>query len=83
MIFANNASTLQDFLSNYSGNRLLINNKTYVNALDQLPNTSTILFYLGKKKQENTEKFDTFIYQLSADHKNFQTNTLLFNNSTP
>ena len=46
MIFANNASTVQSFLNSYKNNRLLINKESYLNSINQLPNTSNITFFI-------------------------------------
>lgn len=46
MVFANNASTIQSFLSNYKNNHLLINKESYANSINQLPNTSSISFFI-------------------------------------
>ncbi|WP_285009060.1 hypothetical protein [Pedobacter faecalis] len=45
LIFANYASTVQVFLNNYRNNRLLINRPNYLAAINQLPNSSSIMFY--------------------------------------
>ena len=46
MVFANNASTIQSFLNNYKNNRLFINKESYANSVNQLPNTSSISFFI-------------------------------------
>lgn len=46
MVFANNASTIQSFLNSYKNNRLFINKESYANSVNQLPNTSTISFFI-------------------------------------
>lgn len=46
MIFANNASTIQSFLNSYKNNRLFINKESYANSINQLPNTSSISFFI-------------------------------------
>ena len=57
MIVANNPSTLNNFLSNYRNNELLINDKDYSNSIDQLPVSSTVNFYLGlENAAKNAQK---------------------------
>ena len=46
MIFANSASALHSFLNKYKNNKLLINNNDYGDAMEQLPGTSNVNFYL-------------------------------------
>ena len=53
LVFANNASTLQSFLSNYKNNKLLINSIRYTNTSNQLPNTSNISFYIDLHNSSN------------------------------
>lgn len=100
MVFANHAASLQEFLNKYSNDLQLTNTKAYFKAFDQLPNTSTFVFYLDRKNavpiasrnlypsanqfyqsKEHLGNFNAFVYQLSADHKNFQTNVLFFNDT--
>lgn len=49
LVFANNASSIQFFLSSYKNNQLLINDATYSAFSDQLSNSSTICFYINHK----------------------------------
>ena len=46
MVFANNASTLSTFLNSYTNNQLLISNPSYISASNQLPERSSIIFYI-------------------------------------
>jgi hypothetical protein len=46
MVFANNASTIQSFLNSYKNNRLFINKESYAISINQLPNTSSISFFI-------------------------------------
>jgi uncharacterized phage-associated protein len=46
MVFANSPSALSSFLSKYKNNKLLINDNNYSNAMEQLPGTSNVNFYL-------------------------------------
>ncbi len=46
MVFANNASTVQSFLNSYKNNRLFITKESYTNSINQLPNTSSISFFI-------------------------------------
>lgn len=46
MIIANNPAALTGFLTKYRNNKLLINNNDYGNAMEQLPGTSNVNFYL-------------------------------------
>lgn len=49
LVMANNASSVQSFLSSYSNNNLLINNKDYINFRDQISSSATICFYVNNK----------------------------------
>lgn len=53
MVFANNASTVQSFLNSYKNNRLLINKESYINSVNQLPNTSSISFFVDLSNSSN------------------------------
>ncbi|WP_368495418.1 DUF3352 domain-containing protein, partial [Bacillus toyonensis] len=46
LVFANNASTVQSFLNSYKNNQLLINKESYITSVNQLPNTSSISFFV-------------------------------------
>ncbi|MCD0489588.1 hypothetical protein LPB86_15205 [Pedobacter sp. MC2016-14] len=52
LIFSNYASTLQNFLSHYKSNNLLINTNTYVAAVNQLSATANVVFYLNNNQSE-------------------------------
>ncbi|OWK70799.1 hypothetical protein [Pedobacter sp. AJM] len=52
-VIANNASTVQSFLNSYKNNKLLIQEPAYLDALNQLPNTSNIGFYINLKNAKN------------------------------
>lgn len=49
LIVANNASTIQSFLNSYRNNKLLIQKPEYQDALNQLPGTSNISYYINLK----------------------------------
>ncbi|PWS29419.1 hypothetical protein DHW03_06270 [Pedobacter yonginense] len=49
LVLANNASTIQAFLSDYRNNRLLIQNAGYQDALNQISSTSNVSYYIGTK----------------------------------
>jgi len=46
MVFANNAATLEAFLSSYKNNQLLISTPSYISASNQLPGNANISFYV-------------------------------------
>lgn len=48
MVFANNAATLQGFLTSYSNNSLLINTPNYISASNQLSGNANISFYIDR-----------------------------------
>ncbi|QNN40108.1 hypothetical protein [Pedobacter roseus] len=49
LIVANNASTLQSFLSDYKNNRLLIQTPQYLDAVNQISTTSNVSYYINTK----------------------------------
>jgi len=49
LIVANNASTIQVFLNNYKNNRLLIQTPQYLDAINQISNTSNVSYYINTK----------------------------------
>jgi hypothetical protein len=49
LIVANNASTIQVFLNNYKNNRLLIQTPQYLDAVNQISNTSNVSYYINTK----------------------------------
>lgn len=49
LIVANNASTIQVFLNNYKNNRLLIQTPEYLDAINQISNTSNVSYYINTK----------------------------------
>lgn len=53
LIMANNASSVQIFLNNYSNNKLLINNEDYINFSNQLSASSTISFYINNRNSND------------------------------
>ena len=53
LIMANNASSIQVFLNNYSNNKLLINNEDYINFSNQLSASSTINFYINNRNSND------------------------------
>lgn len=60
MVFANNASTLNAFLNSYTSNQLLIGNTSYISASNQLPERSSIIFYIDHRN--STDIFSKHIY---------------------
>ena len=50
LIAANNASTIQSFLSRYRNNKLLIQEPEYLDAMNQLSSTSNIGYYINLKR---------------------------------
>jgi hypothetical protein len=61
MIVANNPATLNNFLSNYRNNKLLINDKDYSNSIDQLPGSSNVNFYIGLENAANNVQKTIFL----------------------
>lgn len=53
MVFANNASTLESFLNSYRSNRLLLTKNEYGNVVNQLPNASSISFFIHLKNSQD------------------------------
>lgn len=49
LIVANNASTVQSFLNDYKNNHLLIQTPQYLDAVNQISNTSNINYYINTK----------------------------------
>ncbi|MBE9600052.1 DUF3352 domain-containing protein [Pedobacter sp. MC2016-24] len=71
LVFANQPATLQNFLSTYENNKLLIGTEAYINASNQLPDNSSICFYLDKKNALNLLKSNlrSEYYQYTTDEK--------------
>lgn len=71
LIFANLPATLQSFLNNYQNNKLLIGKNTYISASNQLPDNSSICFYLDHKNALGLFKSNmrSDYYQYTADEK--------------
>ncbi|RDC58462.1 hypothetical protein DU508_00195 [Pedobacter chinensis] len=53
LVVANNASTVQSFLNSYRNNKLLIQTPEYLDALNQISNTSNISYYINLKKSQD------------------------------
>ena len=68
LICANYASNLQDFMRDYQDNRLLINQPEYTALFNQLPNTTSILYYLNPK--EAASAINNMIYPPFKTHVN-------------
>ncbi|KQS38120.1 hypothetical protein [Pedobacter sp. Leaf194] len=78
LVFANNASTVQSFLSSYKNNRLLIELPQYQDALNQLSTTSNVSYYINTKTSAEIFRGNVltpFYKHLRADSglKNFDT----------
>lgn len=56
MVFASQPGTLQIFLDKYQSNKLLINSNSYISSSNQLPNNSSISFYIDYKNSLNLFK---------------------------
>jgi hypothetical protein len=56
MVFANQPASLQVFLDKYQNNKLLINSNSYISSSNQLPNNSSISFYIDYKNSLNLFK---------------------------
>jgi hypothetical protein len=71
MVFANQPATLQNFLNAYENNKLLIGNEAYIGASNQLPDNSSICFYLDNKNALNLFKNNmrSNYYQYTTDEK--------------
>ncbi|MFD2286826.1 hypothetical protein GJU39_14525 [Pedobacter petrophilus] len=70
LITANNASTIQSFLSRYRNNKLLVQEPEYIDALNQLPSTSNIGYYINLKRSNNIFRSQ----MLSRYYKHLQEN---------
>ncbi|RZJ80268.1 MAG: hypothetical protein EOO47_08165, partial [Flavobacterium sp.] len=53
LIMANNASSLQVFLSNYRNNKLLTQDESFISFNNQISSSSTILFYINRKNSND------------------------------
>lgn len=53
LVAANNASTVQAFLTSYKTNKLLIKTSYYLDALNELPYLANISFYINIKNSES------------------------------
>jgi hypothetical protein len=53
MVMANNASSIQVFLSRYRNNELLIQDEDYISFRDQLSSSATISFYVNNKNSND------------------------------
>jgi len=78
LVFANNASTVQAFLTSYKNNRLLIQTPKYINALNQISTTSNIGYYISTNNSSDIFRNNIllpFYKHLRADSglKNFDT----------
>lgn len=78
LVFANNASTVQAFLSSYKDNRLLIELPQYQDALNQLSTTSNVSYYINIKNSAEIFRGNVlapFYKHVRADSglKNFDT----------
>ncbi|MDN3588759.1 hypothetical protein QWY86_18905 [Pedobacter aquatilis] len=47
LVFANNASTIESFLNSYKNNKLLINEQSYLEALNLVSSQSNVSFYVN------------------------------------
>lgn len=68
LICANYASNLQDFIRDYQDNRLLVNQPEYTALFNQLPNTTSILYYLNTN--EGAPTINNLIYPSFRNHVN-------------
>nr|WP_199157623.1 hypothetical protein [Pedobacter sp. ASV2] len=78
LVVANNASTIQSFLSHYKNNKLLMQTPQYVDALNQISNVSNISYYINTKNSADIFRSNIllpFYKHLRADSalKNFDT----------
>ncbi len=76
LVVANNASTLRSFLNSYKNNRLLTQNLSYMDALNQISGTSNVNYYINFKNSADlfrTHVAAPFYKHLKADSglKNF------------
>ncbi len=53
LIFSNNATGLKTYLESYRSSKLLINKNNYSNALNQLPGSASITFYIDLENSTN------------------------------
>ena len=78
LVVANNASTVQVFLNDYKNNRLLIQLPEYLDAINQIPNTSNVTYYINTKNSTDILRrnvLSPFYKHLRADSglKSFDT----------
>jgi hypothetical protein len=52
MFLSNTPASLTQLLSKYNNNDLLIQNKSYTRIFDQLPNTTSIIFYINNARAQ-------------------------------
>lgn len=61
LIVANNASTVQVFLSDYRNNRLLIQSPGYLDAMNQVPNTSNVTYFIDTKNSASIFRYNIIL----------------------
>ncbi|WP_406826243.1 hypothetical protein [Pedobacter sp. KACC 23697] len=78
LVVANNASTVQSFLTNYKNNRLLIQTPQYLDAVNEISTTSNVSYYINTKNSADIFRHNiqlNFYRHLRADSglKSFDT----------
>lgn len=53
LVMANNASSIESFLNDYQNNKLLVNDKNYINLKNQLSPLGTISFYVSNSNSNS------------------------------
>ncbi|WP_231491974.1 hypothetical protein [Pedobacter sp. Leaf170] len=56
LVFANNASTVQAFLNSYKNNKLLINEASYLDAMNLVSTTSNLSFFINTNNSKDIFK---------------------------
>lgn len=78
IIFANNASTIESFLNSYKNNKLLINQQSYLEALNLVSTKSNVSIYINNENSKDIFRSNILLpyyKHLRADSglKNFDT----------
>ncbi|WP_421943382.1 hypothetical protein [Pedobacter sp.] len=78
LVFANNASTIESFLKSYKNNKLLINQQSYLEALNLVSTKSNVSFYINTENSRDIFRSNIrlpYYKHLRADSglKNFDT----------
>jgi hypothetical protein len=61
MVFANTASTLQDFLRLYRNNELLVSRPDYIDLYSQISNIASVTFYVNHKNSADMIRKNVYV----------------------